>query len=301
MRVAAVDCGTNSLRLLVLERSSDGRILELDRRLELVRLGEGVDATGTFAPAALERMFRALDAYAARLAELGVERVRLIATSAARDVRNAEQFTDGVTARIGVRPEIITGAEEARLTFVGALAGIEGTAFPVLVTDIGGGSTELVVGDGPDRIGSAVSVDVGSVRLRERFLPDDPPTPAQLAAAGAYVDDHLGALDLAGVRSWIGVGGTATTMGALHLGLQRYDRVRVDGLRLDRRSIVAVTEHVTATPVDELVSDLLPPLRAQVIAAGAVICARISARLAVPMHVNERDLLDAVALQLLDS
>lgn len=298
MRVAAIDCGTNSLRLLVLERSSDGSVVELDRQLRLVRLGEGVDATGTFAPAALRRTFAALEEYARALERLDVRRVRFVSTSAARDVANRDEFLAGVAQRLGVPAEVITGAEEAELTFAGALTGVPGTGSPVLVTDIGGGSTELVLGAAG--IERALSVDMGSVRLRERYLTDDPPTAAQVAAAVAFVDEQLDLFDFTGVRGWVGVAGTVTSMGAVLLGLAEYDRSVVHRLRMDREAIEAVTGRLCATPVAELVSPVLPRLRAEVIAGGALICARIAARVGVPMIVSENDLLDAVALGLLD-
>lgn len=305
MRVAAIDCGTNSLRLLVLERRPDGSVVELTRQLRLVRLGQGVDATGTFAPAALGRTFAAVEEYARLLAAMEVRRVRFVATSAARDAANADELLAGVEQRLGVSGEVITGAAEATWTFEGAVAGVPGVAGPVLVTDIGGGSTELVVGStssgtGTGGIDRAVSIDMGSVRLRERFLIGDPPTPAQLAAAIDFVDEQLGRFDLTGVRGWVGVAGTVTSMGAVWLGLNEYDRAAVQGLTLNRAEIEEVTDRFCATPVTELVSPILPPLRAEVIAGGALICARIAARLGIPMIVSDSDLLDRVASGLLD-
>lgn len=300
MRVAAIDCGTNSLRMLVLEQAPDGTVRELRRRLRLVRLGEGVDATGVFSPAALQRTFAALDEYAQDLAALAVDRVRFVATSAARDAANADELLAGVQARLGIAGEVITGAEEARLSFAGARSGVPSVREPVLVTDIGGGSTELVLGVGRD-LRATASVDIGSVRLRERFLAGDPPTAAQLAAAIAHIDDQLEAVgvDWAAVRSWIGVAGTVTSMAALHLGLVTYDRDRVHGCHLDRRAVDSVTRRLCATPVAELVSPLLPPLRAEVIAAGALICARIAARVDAELIVSETDILDGCAHELL--
>lgn len=301
MRVAAVDCGTNSLRMLVLEQTADGSVRELARRLRLVRLGEGVDATGVFTPAALTRTFTALEEYARELAELRVDRVRFVATSAARDAVNTDEFLAGVEARLGIPGEVITGAEEARLSFAGAVSGVPSPPEPVIVTDIGGGSTELVLGVGRD-VQAAVSVDIGSVRLRERFLAGDPPLAAELGAAAAYVDDRLEAagISLVTARGWIGVAGTVTSMAALHLGLPSYDRDRVQGFRLGRAAIAAVTHRLCTTPVAGLVSPLLPPLRAEVIAGGALICARIAARVgACELIVSETDILDGCAHGLL--
>lgn len=334
MRVAAIDCGTNSLRLLVLERQPDGTIVELTRQLRLVRLGQGVDTSGRFAPAALERTFVALGEYADLLAELAVDRVRFIATSAARDVANASELTAGVARLLGVETEIITGAQEAELTFEGAVAGLAAadpghagdpdpdhpgapglaacvtanepaTALrldtgggPVLVTDIGGGSTELVVGT--DRIARATSLNMGSVRVRERFFTSDPPSADDLAAAVEFIDEQLATVDLTDVRAWVGVAGTCTSMGALLLGLDAYDRELVEGLVMPREAIEAVVAGLCTTPSAELVSPLLPPLRAEVIGAGALICARIAARVEAHMVVSEHDILDAVAHRLLD-
>ncbi|MDO5500329.1 MAG: exopolyphosphatase [Propionibacteriaceae bacterium] len=297
LRVAAIDCGTNSLRLLALERRPDGQVVELARQLRLVRLGQGVDATGEFAPEALRRTFAALAEYAGLLREWGVERVRFVATSAARDVTNTEEFLDGVAERLGRPAEIITGAEEAALTFAGALVGAPEPAQPVLVTDIGGGSTELVVGT--DRIERAVSIDMGSVRIRERFLAGDPPTAAELATATEFIDAQLDLFELADVRGWVGLAGTITTMAALRLGLVDYDRAAIQGLTMDRVAIDAVAHRLCVTPTAQLVSPLMPPLRAEVIASGALICSRIAARVDAPMIVSEHDLLDGIAQELL--
>lgn len=297
MRVAAIDCGTNSLRLLVLERISDGAVVELARELRLVRLGEGVDATGEFAPAALARTFTGLEEYAQLLSGLQVDRLRFVATSAARDVANSEEFLTGVTRRLGVAGEVISGAEEAALTFAGAVAGVLGVAEPVLVTDIGGGSTELVVGAA--QIERAISLDIGSVRLRERFLASDPPTQEQLAAATEFVDSQLDGFDLSGVRGWVGVAGTVTSMAALQLGLTAYDRAIVQGSMLTRAEIEAVTDRLCRTPSADLVSPIMPRLRAEVIAGGALICARIAARVGISMTVSENDILDGIAYALL--
>lgn len=298
MRVGAIDCGTNSLRMLILERGADGSVREVVRRLRLVRLGQGVDATGEFAAEALFRTFAALDEYARELAAYRVEKVRFVATSAARDAGNVDEFLAGVEARLGVAGDIISGVEEAELSFAGALSGVTPPPEPVLVTDIGGGSTELVIG-GAAGITSAVSLDIGSVRLRERFLYDDPPTPEQLAAAAAYIDEQLDRINLSGIRGWIGVAGTVTSMAALSLGLTTYDASAIQGLVLTPAEIEQVTGHLCRTVSSDLISDLLPPLRAEIICGGALICARISARTGLNMVVSENDLLDGVAQTLL--
>ena len=191
-RVAAIDCGTNSIRLLIAEAGPDGGLLELDRRTEIVRLGQGVDATGEFHPDALTRTFAATDAYAALIRDAGVpsSRIRFVATSASRDARNREVFFAGISDRLGVTPEVISGDTEAQLSFVGALSRVRPPAEPVLVIDIGGGSTELIVGTAAGVVASAISLDIGSVRLTERFLSAHPPAPEAVDAGPiAFVRD----------------------------------------------------------------------------------------------------------------
>ena len=240
-RVAAIDCGTNSIRLLIAEAGPDGSLVELDRRTEIVRLGQGVDATGEFHPDALARTFAATDAYAALIRDAGVpsRRTRFVATSASRDARNREVFFAGIRDRLGVTPEVISGDTEAQLSFAGALSRVDPAAEPVLVIDIGGGSTELIVGSGAGVVESAISLDIGSVRLTERFLrAAHPPEPADVAAAAAHVDALLDStgIDFPAVGTWIGVAGTATTLAGVHLGLERYDRERVHGSVIARES-----------------------------------------------------------------
>lgn len=296
--VAAIDCGTNSIRLLVAESGPGGQLVELDRRLELVRLGQGVDATGEFHPEALARTFAAIDDYARVIRDFGCTRVRFVATSAARDAHNRETFFSGVRERLGVEAEIIPGDEEAALSFAGALAGVRPDQEPVLVIDIGGGSTELVQGSRDTTITHAISLDMGSVRLRERFLHSDPPTADQIDAARAFADGLLerSGIDFAAVRSFIGVAGTTTSMSAIHQGLMTYQRDRVHGSSLTPGQIDSLAERLLATPVDELVrTTCLPAKRAEVICAGALILSRIAQRVAEPMVVSESDILDALA------
>ena len=301
--VAAIDCGTNAIRLLVAEVGPDGTLTDRMRLMRTVRLGEGVDRTGAFAESALTRTFAAVDDYARQLAEFGAARVRFVATSAARDAGNRDEFFAGVRQRLGVDAEVIAGTEEARLSFVGALAGLPPSrvSSPVLVVDIGGGSTELVVGDAA-ALQRAVSLDIGSVRLRERFLHSDPPTADEVAAARACVDELLDSagVDFGGVRTLIGVGGTATSLSALVLGLPEYDRTLVHGSVLDTAEVVGLAERLLAAPVAE-VADLptMHPKRADVICAGALICAAVASRVDVPLTVSETDILDGLALDLL--
>lgn len=303
-RVAAVDCGTNSIRLLIAERSvSGGAMIEVDRQLELVRLGQGVDANGEFHPDALQRTFAATEAYAMAINRAGVATadVRFVATSAARDAANRDDFFAGIEQRLGVLPEIISGEEEAQLSYDGAVAGIGPQAEPVLVVDIGGGSTELIVGsDGS--LEQAVSLNVGSVRLRERLLNSDPPTETERANARTLVDGQLDALDLSRVQTWIGVAGTATTLAAVYLGLEAYDREAVDGCRVPVADVIALCDRVAASTVAELRAiPSMHPKRADVISGGALICAQIARRLSVAeLIVSEADMLDGIAASLLD-
>lgn len=301
-RVAAVDCGTNSIRLLVAERGADGRMVELDRRLQLVRLGQGIDATGEFHPDALARTFAAIDDYAAVVRELGAERIRFVATSAARDARNREEFFAGVRDRLGVEAEVIPGTEEAELSFQGAIGGVEATEGPVLVVDIGGGSTELITGLPTGEISHAVSLDVGSVRLRERFLHSDPPTEDEVDAAQAFVDGLLdgSGVDFGRVRTFIGVAGTATSLSAINQDLATYQRELVHRSLLEVDEVEHLAATLLATPAAEVeATTCLPMKRAELVCAGALVCASIARRVRRPMVVSESDILDAVALRLL--
>lgn len=301
-RVAAVDCGTNSIRLLVSDLTPDGP-REVDRRLRITRLGQGVDAAGVFHPDALARTFAACDEYADVLADLGVERVRFAATSAARDAGNRQAFYDGVQARLGVLPEVIPGEEEARLSFDGALASARSAGevrLPALVMDVGGGSTELVLGRATGDA-SGVSLDMGSVRVRERFLHSDPPTAAEIAAAVVFIDGLLDAagVDLGAARTWFGVGGTATSLAAISLGLDDYDRARVHGARISRDELAGLARRLLATPVARVLEiPTMVPGRADVICAGTLIVWRISERVGVDLTVSEADILDGLVATL---
>ena len=296
-RYAAVDCGTNSIRLLVADVDA-GRLAEHDRRLELVRLGQGVDATRRFHPDALARTFAACERFAEVIERFGCDRVRFVATSAARDVSNRDEFFAGVQQRLGVAPEVIPGEEEARLSFAGALSGVADVTDPVLVIDIGGGSTELVVGsDGEVR--SAVSLDMGSVRLRERFLRDEPPTDTQIEDARRFVRGLLDTgPELTGVRTVIGVAGTVTSLSAIDQGLAEYDRDRVHGSRMSRERIAELAERLLGLTGSQIeATTCLPPKRAEVIAGGALICDEVARRSgAGSITVSESDILDGMVL-----
>lgn len=304
-RVAAIDCGTNSFRLLIAERGPDSGLVELTRELEIVRLGQGVDATGELHPDALARTFGAAERYAARLRTYAVppERTRIVATSAARDARNVADFYAGMTARLGVRPEVISGAEEARLSFSGALSGVPvAAARSVLVMDIGGGSTELVLGERAGGIAHAVSLDIGSVRLTERFGLVGPVSLAARAAATAYVDALLDGLDwLLGIDTWIGVAGTVTTVSALVQELPAYDRARVHGSVVTTDELAGLLERLAGLTAEQIRGlGAMEPGRADVITAGTLIADRIARRVGRPMLVSETDILDGIALGLLD-
>lgn len=306
-RVAAIDCGTNSIRMLVLERDRDGRVRELDRSLRLTRLGQGVDQARGFHPDALARTFAAVDEYRDRLAMLHVDTVRFVATSAARDARNREEFFTGIQQRLGVLPDIVTGAQEARLSFLGALAAGIPDAQPggpadVLVMDIGGGSTELVLGSPDGVIAHAVSMDVGSVRLRERFFHHDPVTTDEIDAATVFINGLLddSGVDFARVATFVGVGGTTTSLSALHQHLPRYDRAKVHGSMMTGTEIDVLAATLLSRTVAEICEyPSMQPERADVLAGGALICTLVASRVSVPMLVSEADILDGIALELL--
>jgi exopolyphosphatase / guanosine-5'-triphosphate,3'-diphosphate pyrophosphatase len=304
-RVAAVDCGTNSIRLLVAEAGPDGGLVELDRRTEIVRLGQGVDATGEFHPDALERTFAATDAYAALIRDAGVpsSRIRFVATSASRDARNREVFFAGIRDRLGVTPEVITGDTEAQLSFAGALSRVQPPAEPVLVMDIGGGSTELIVGNAEGVVQSAVSLDIGSVRLTERFLRTNPPASEAVEEAAAYVDGLLDGtgVDFPAIGTWIGVAGTATTLAGVHLQLERYDREQVHGAVIPVPDLHALFDRLASCTVAQIRAlPSMHPGRADVVTAGTLIAVRIADRLPVAgLLVSESDILDGTALELL--
>lgn len=303
-RVAAIDCGTNSLRLLIAEPGADGHLVEIDRRMEIVRLGQGVDATGEFNPDALARTFAVVEAYAAAITAAGVhpDRIHFVATSAARDARNREVFLEGIRARLGVVPDVITGDQEAALSFGGALSGIGDVVGPVMVMDIGGGSTEMITGSDDGRIDDALSLDVGAVRITERFWSAPQPTPADLDSAARYVD---GLLDTSGVgfdtiRTWVGVAGTATTLAAVHLGLVEYDRSRVHRSTISIDALEDLLARLASCTVEQIRGiGSMHPQRADVITAGTLIAVRIARRLqATEMLVSESDILDGIAMEL---
>jgi exopolyphosphatase/guanosine-5'-triphosphate,3'-diphosphate pyrophosphatase len=298
VRVGAVDCGTNSIRLLVADVDGD-RKTDVHREMRVVRLGQGVDRTGALAPEALERTRAALVDYAATCRELGAERVRMVATSATRDARNRDAFTALVVDVLGVPPEVVSGDEEAALSFDGATRGLDPAAGPFLVMDIGGGSTELVLGTAsPD---AALSVDVGCVRLTERHLADDPPTPAQVAAATADVDAALAlvraAVPVERARTAVGLAGSVTTVAAVALGLEAYDAERIHLSRICAADVADVAARLLGmTRAERAALPVMHPGRVDVIGAGALVLATLVDRLGLPeVVVSEADILDGIA------
>lgn len=306
MRVAVIDCGTNTVRLLIADAGPDGGLVEVARDLKFTRLGQGVDATGRFHPDALKRTFAAVGDYAAAIAGAHVDKVRFVATSAARDAANREELFSGVRARLGVAPEVISGDEEAELSFLGALSG--GPADPgahVLVVDIGGGSTELVRGMGSGQICAEASLDMGSVRIRERFLRHDPPTGDEIRGAREFVDGLLdaSAVRLDQVSMFIGVAGTVTSLSGMNLGLETYVRAAVHNSVLSVEAVETLSDRLLGLSIAQTIQDYpsLPPMRAEVISAGALICAELSRRVGLAMTVRETDILDGAALKLIRS
>ena len=307
-RVAAIDCGTNSIRLLVADLPDPSAgprapLVDVVRRMEIVRLGQGVDRTGRLAPEAIERTRQALAGYAAEIAELGAERVRMVATSATRDASNADDFRAMVLDTLGIEPEVVSGDEEARLSFTGAVRGLPADARPpYLVVDIGGGSTEFIVGStGPD---AAISVNVGCVRMTERHLHDDPPTPEQVAAAEAdireAVDRALAAVPGRNAATLVGLAGSVTTLTAIALGLPRYDSGRIHHARVSYEDVAKVTADLLAMPVAKrLEIPVMHPGRADVIGGGALVLRLIMERAGMTsMITSEHDILDGIAYSL---
>jgi exopolyphosphatase/guanosine-5'-triphosphate,3'-diphosphate pyrophosphatase len=299
-RVAAIDCGTNSIRMLVADVAGD-RLADVLRRLEIVRLGQGVDRTGRLAPEAIERTRRALAGYAAQVRELGADRVRMVATSATRDAANRDDFRAMVLGTLGAEPEVITGAEEAALSFTGAVRGLAGAAVraPYLVVDIGGGSTELVLGSAA--VEAATSVDVGCVRLTERHLAADPPTPLQIAAAEGDIHAAIAtardAVPLARAATVVGLAGSVTTVAAIALGLPGYDSSRIHHSRISAEQIRAVTGRLLGmTRAERAALPVMHPGRVDVIGAGALVLRVLVDELgAAEVVVSEHDILDGIA------
>lgn len=306
MRVAAIDCGTNSLRLLVADiDASSGVVDEVTREMVIVRLGEGVDKTHRFSDAALARTLAACRDYAAQIRSLDVERVRFVATSASRDATNRDEFFDGVRAAFGVEAEVVSGDEEATLSFAGATQELgldKDVVAPYLVVDIGGGSTEFVLGAAT--VDAARSVDVGCVRLAERHFRSDPATPEQITAARADVVRALDlvaeAVPLGDAATLVGLAGSVTTVAALALGLDAYDPQRIHHSRVAASSVHEITRQMLSmTCAERKALAVMHPGRADVIGAGALVLDTIMRRVgAAEVLVSEHDILDGIALSI---
>ena len=298
MRVAAVDLGTNSTRLLVADLD-DGRLDDVVRRLKITRLGEGVDERKSLLPAPIARVRNVLVDFRREIQELGAERTLLVATSAVRDAENGEAFLGEIEWSYGFATRLLSGDEEAHLTFLGAALGRD-LAAETLLLDIGGGSTEFVVG-GADGLRFHASLDLGSVRLTERFLHTDPPTADELDACAHAARELLAERipDDVRPRTAIGVAGTITSIAALDLGLDDYNPERVHGHRLSRPGLAAQVERLAALPLAERREvPALDPDRAPVIVGGAVIFREALDRFGLDgIEASEHDILDGVALE----
>lgn len=307
-RVAAIDCGTNSIRLLICDIDRSRRLTEVVRRMEVVRLGQGVDRTGLLDPEALERTLHVTREYAEACREHRVEGIRFVATSATRDAGNRHTFVSGVRKILGVEPEVVSGQEEAALSFAGASSVVAADAErPLLVVDIGGGSTEIVLGD--DVPIAAASMDIGSVRLTERHLRSNPPTGKQVRAARQDVRDALDRLrtvvPLERAATVVGLAGSVTTVTAHALGLTRYDRERIDGAELPVSTVLASCDALlNARRKDRREMGFMHPGRVDVIGAGALVWAEVIAyvqratgNLAM-VRTSEHDVLDGIALSI---
>ncbi|MFH9064648.1 exopolyphosphatase [Streptomyces coeruleorubidus] len=307
-RVAAVDCGTNSIRLLVADADpATGELVDLDRRMTIVRLGQGVDRTGRLAPEALQRTFAACREYAGLVKEHGAQRLRFVATSASRDAENRDEFVRGVLDILGVEPEVISGDQEAEFSFTGAtkeLAGRDHLAKPYLVVDIGGGSTEFVVGD--DHVRAARSVDIGCVRMTERHLArdgavTDPPSEEQIAAMRADIDTALDLAEetvpLSEARTLVGLAGSVTTVSAIAQELPEYDSAAIHHSRVSREKVREITDWLLrSTHAERAAVPSMHPGRVDVIGAGALVLLSIMERIgAEEVVVSEHDILDGIA------
>jgi exopolyphosphatase/guanosine-5'-triphosphate,3'-diphosphate pyrophosphatase len=310
VNAAAVDCGTNSIRLLIAD-VSDGRLRDIHRETRIVRLGQGVDATGRFAPDAIARTHTALTDYASLLREHGVERVRMVATSAARDVTNRDVFF-AMTAEVlgavvpGVVAEVISGKEEAELSFRGAVGELDSAAAPFVVVDLGGGSTEIVLGG--DRVVASYSADIGCVRLTERCLHSDPPAPEEVEAARRVVRERLevalGVVPVEEARSWVGLAGTMTTLSALAHNMTTYDSAAIHLSRVPGGDLLAVCERLIGMTRSQRAA--LGPMhegRADVIGGGAIVVEELARELRTragidELIVSEHDILDGIVLSI---
>jgi len=302
--IASLDIGTNSTRVLV-ARPVDGKLDIVDRRNTITRLGQGVGANGRLADEAVERTLACLRDYRAILDEHGVERLRVAATSASRDAANRDELFDAVEEVVGVRPELLSGDDEGRMSFLGATGDLDPARGPFLIVDIGGGSTEFILGT--DHVEGVISVDVGCVRLTEKFLDHDPPLPEELTAcisfADAYLDDVVREIPgSAEARTLVGLAGTITTVAAVEIGLATYDRDAIHHFVLTRDAAEDVFRTLaTESRADRIHNPGLEEARADVIVGGCCVLVALFRRLGFDeMIVSEADILDGLALSLIE-
>jgi exopolyphosphatase / guanosine-5'-triphosphate,3'-diphosphate pyrophosphatase len=307
-RVAAIDVGTNSVRLLVGEAAPAGAgstgLATIDRRMTITRLGQGVDATGRLDPVAIDRTVSVLGDYRRAMDELGVARVRMTATSAARDAANRDDFFTAARSVVGVAPELLSGSQEAALSFIGATAELDPALGPFLVVDLGGGSTEFAYGT--SEVADSLSTEMGCVRFTEKYLDHDPPRPEELVAAlsvaEAYVDDVRQAIpDVAEARTFVGLAGTITTAAAVEIGLATYDRDAIHHFVLTKDAAEDVFRTLATEPrAQRLTNPGLEEARADVIVGGMCVLVTIMRRLGLDAClVSETDILDGLAMSLL--
>ncbi|NMM83552.1 exopolyphosphatase [Rhodococcus sp. SRB_17] len=311
-RVAAVDCGTNSIRLLIADVGTDGRLVDVRREMRVVRLGQGVDATGSLAPEAIERTRVALVEYAGMIADAGASAVRMVATSATRDASNRDDFfsmTRDVLGSVipGSGAEVITGDEEARLSFSGAVGELDPSEGPFVVVDLGGGSTELVLGDSAGVV-AAYSTDIGCVRITERCLHSDPPSAEQVAEATEFASAKLAeafdAVPIEKARTLVGVAGTMTTLSAIAQDLPDYDADKVHLSRISFEKLTDVCERLTAMPrVERAKFGPMHPGRVDVIGGGAIVTTVLARAFEekagiTELVVSEHDILDGIAMSI---
>lgn len=307
-RVAGIDCGTNSIRLLIAD-VNDGQLTQVERTMEIVRLGQGVDATGRLDEQALARTFAAAERYADACQTRGVQAIRFVATSATRDAENRDDFVAGIKSRLGVTPEVVSGQEEARLSFTGALSTLTERGKNTVVVDIGGGSSELVLGK--HDVEAQFSMNIGCVRMTERHFHSDPPSAEEIAAARADIDAALDEaethVDLRRAEALVGLAGSVTTITAAALGLTRYDSAAIHGTYLSAATIHAECEAMLhATRAERAAHGFLHPGRIDVIGAGALVWDRIVSRVRLRApHIggattSEHDILDGIALSIGD-
>ena len=308
-RVAAIDCGTNSIRLLISEVQDDGKVRDITRTMEIIRLGEGVDATGEIAPAALDRARVALEGYVRQMKFEKVSRVRMVATSATRDAKNQQEFFD-MTAELlgqiqpGAQAEVVSGEEEALLSFNGAVADLEPDRGPFCVIDLGGGSTEFVVGTADGEILGTHSARMGCVRLTERIMRTDPPTESEIEIASEYVGERTAEVEdivpISKARTIVGCAGTFTTLSALAQGLERYDADAIHGSELRFDALRVLFQQLIALPSDvRALNPVIHPGRADVIGGGAVAVEGIMQLIerncaARSFFISEKDILDGI-------